>query len=145
PVIVNIGDAPLRVSRSNPNAWEQAWTNSKVNIVHKADYQDANEPWGNAVLNGNNPGVLGGGDIFGGDLGVRGQALASSTLRQEICGTEALRFDLDQGATKSTIDLSHPDGNRSPGYCDAGRLQLLEDTGTVVDEMVFSADAAAHE
>ncbi|MCP5250377.1 MAG: DUF4347 domain-containing protein [Burkholderiales bacterium] len=145
PVIVNIGDAPLRVSRSNPNAWEQAWTNSKVNIVHKADYQDANEPWGNAVLNGNNPGVLGGGDIFGGDLGVSGQALASSTIRQEIDGTEALRFDLDQAATKITIDLSRLDGNSSTGHFDAGRLQLLDDTGTVVDELIFSADAAAHE
>ncbi|MCB1977755.1 MAG: hypothetical protein KDE66_12225, partial [Nitrosomonas sp.] len=118
---------------------------SKVNIVHKADYQDANEPWGNAVLNGNNPGVLGGGDIFGGDLGVSGQALASSTIRQEIDGTEALRFDLDQAATKITIDLSRLDGNSSTGHFDAGRLQLLDDTGTVVDELIFSADAAAHE
>ncbi len=140
-----IGDAPLRVSRSDPNAWGNAWANNKVDIVHKADYQDANEPWSNAVLNGNNPGVLGGGDIFGGDLGVSGQALASSTIRQEIDGTEALRFDLDQAATKITIDLSRLDGNSSTGHFDAGRLQLLDDTGTVVDELIFSADAAAHE
>ena len=145
PVIVNIGDAPLRVSRSNPDTWEQAWTNSKVDIVHKANYQDSNEPWSDAVLNGLNSGVLNGGDIFGGDLGVSGQSLASSAIRQEIDGTEALRFDLDQAATKITIDLSRLDGNSSTGHFDAGRLQLLDSSGTIVDELIFSADAAAHE
>ncbi|MBX3629676.1 MAG: DUF4347 domain-containing protein [Nitrosomonas sp.] len=143
PVIVSIGDAPLRVSRSDPNAWENAWTDEAVSISHKADYLDTTETWSGAAFHGNNAGVLSGGDIFGGDLGVSGQTLASSTIRQEIDGTEALRFDLDQAATKVTIDLSRLDGNSSNGHFDAGRLQLLDDAGLVVDELIFNADAFA--
>jgi RHS repeat-associated protein len=141
--IIRIGDAPLRVSRSDPNAWENAWTDAKIAISHKADYLNNNEVWSNAAFHGNNAGVLSGGDIFGGDLGVSGQTLASSTIRQEIDGTEALRFDLDQAATKVTIDLSRLDGNNSSGHFDAGRLQLLDDAGLVVDELIFNADAFA--
>jgi len=139
--IIRIGDAPLRVSRSDPNAWENAWTDAKIAISHKADYLNNNEVWSSAAFNGNNAGVLSGGDIFGGDLGVSGQTLASSTIRQEIDGTEALRFDLDQAATKITINLSRLDGNSSAGHFDAGRLQLLDDAGTVVNELIFNADA----
>ncbi|MCP5242904.1 MAG: DUF4347 domain-containing protein [Burkholderiales bacterium] len=140
-----IGNAPLRVSRSDPDAWENAWTVEAVSISHKANFLDTSEAWSSASLNGRNPNVLNGGDIFGGDLGVSGQSLVSSTIRQEIDGTEALRFDLDQAATKVTIDLSRLDGSTANGHFDAGRLQLLDSTGTVVDELVFSADAASHE
>ena len=49
---------------------------------------------------------MSGGDIFSGDLGVSGQTLATSTTRQEIDGTEALRFDLSQEATRVTVDLA---------------------------------------
>ncbi|MBX3641354.1 MAG: DUF4347 domain-containing protein, partial [Nitrosomonas sp.] len=139
--IIRIGDAPLRVSRSDPDVWENAWTNEKIAISHKADYLNTTEAWSSAALNGNNPNVLNGGDIFGGDLGVSGQSLTSSTIHQEIDGTEALRFDLDQAATKVTIDLSRLDGNSSTGHFDAGRLQLLDDAGLVVDELIFNADA----
>ncbi|SET60723.1 von Willebrand factor type D domain-containing protein [Nitrosomonas marina] len=140
-----IGDAPLRVSRSDPNAWENAWTVEAVSISHKANYLDTTEAWSSASLNGRNSNVLNGGDIFGGDLGVSGQSLASSSIRQEIDGKEALRFDLDQAATKVTIDLSRLDGNSSTGHFDAGRLQLLDDSGSVINELIFSADAASHE
>ncbi|MCW5607005.1 MAG: DUF4347 domain-containing protein [Nitrosomonas sp.] len=138
---IRIGDAPLRVSRSDPDAWENAWTNDAVSISHKANYLDTAEAWSSAALHGNNSTVLSGGDIFGGDLGVSGQSLAASTIHQEIDGMEALRFDLDQAATKVTIDLSRLDGNNSTGHFDAGRLQLLDDTGLVVDELIFNADA----
>ena len=139
--VVRIGDAPLRVSRSDPNAWENAWTDAKIDISHKADYLDPLENWSSAALNGNNSSVLNGGDIFGGDLGVSGQSLVSSTIRQEIDGTEALRFGLGETATKVTIDLSRLDGNSTTGHFDAGRLQLLDDAGTVVNELIFSANA----
>lgn len=139
--IIRIGDAPLRVSRSDPNAWENAWADAKIAISHKADYLNPTETWSNAAFHGNNASVLNGGDIFGGDLGVSGQVLTSSTIRQEIDGTEALRFNLDQAATKITIDLSRLDGNSSTGHFDAGRLQLLDDAGLVVDELIFNADA----
>ncbi|MDR4651281.1 MAG: hypothetical protein MRJ52_02610 [Nitrosomonas sp.] len=54
---------------------------------------------------------------------MSGQTLASSTIRQEIDGTEALRFDLDQAATKiAAINLFRLDGNSTTGHFDAGRL-----------------------
>ncbi|HBV20970.1 MAG TPA: hypothetical protein DEF07_04535, partial [Nitrosomonas sp.] len=118
---------------------------SMVDISHKADFEDAAEPWSSAALNGRNVNVLNGGDLFGGDLGVSGQSLVSSTIRQEIDGTEALRFDLTDTATGVTIDLSRLEGDATGGFFDAGRLQLLDDTGSVVDELIFSADAAGHE
>ncbi|SER06556.1 VCBS repeat-containing protein [Nitrosomonas sp. Nm51] len=145
PVVVTIGDAPLRVSRSNPDVWKDAWTVEAVSISHKADLEDIAEIWSGVTLNGRNAGVLNGGDLFGGDLGVSGQSLVSSTIRQEIDGTEALRFDLDQAAIRVTIDLSRLDGSTANGHFDAGRLQLLDSAGAVVDELVFSADAASHE
>ncbi|SET60767.1 RHS repeat-associated core domain-containing protein [Nitrosomonas marina] len=138
---ISIGDAPLRISRSDPDAWENAWTNEAVSISHKADYLDTAEDWSNVILDGRNSGALSGGDIFGGDLGVSGQSLASSTIRQEIDGTEALRFDLNQAATRVTVDLSRLDGDATTGHYDAGRLQLLDGSGLVVDELTFSADA----
>ncbi|HNP52586.1 MAG TPA: hypothetical protein PKJ85_12450, partial [Nitrosomonas nitrosa] len=139
--IIRIGDAPLRVSRSDPNAWENAWTDEQVDISHKANYLDAAEAWSSAALDGRNSSVLEGGDIFGGDLGVSGQTLVSSTIRQEIDGTEALRFDLAQVATRVTIDLSRLEGDATSDYFDAGRVQLLDDAGLVIDELIFNADA----
>ena len=145
PVIVSIGDAPLRISRSDPNAWENAWTNEQVGISHKANVLDAAEVWSSATLGGRNSTVIEGGDIFGGDLGVSGQTLASSTIRQEIDGTEALRFDLVQAATSVTVDISRLEGDAVSGLFDAGRLQLFDDTGLVVDELVFSAASDVNE
>ncbi|SER06606.1 RHS repeat-associated core domain-containing protein [Nitrosomonas sp. Nm51] len=138
---ISIGDAPLRISRSDPDAWEKAWENDTVSISHKANYLDTAESWSNVILDGRNSGALSGGDIFGGDLGVSGQTSISSTIRQEIDGTEALRFDLDQVATRVTIDLSRLEGDSTLGSFDAGRLQLLDGSGFVLDELTFNADA----
>jgi len=136
---IQIGDAPLRVSRSDPNAWENAWTDDSVDINHKADYTNAAETWSNITLSGRSSTALSGGDMFGGDLGVSGQSLASSTIRQEIDGTEALRFDLTEAATSVTVDLSRLEGDTASGNFDAGRLQLLDGSGLVIDELPFSA------
>ncbi|HUM75052.1 MAG TPA: PKD domain-containing protein, partial [Nitrosomonas europaea] len=143
--VVRIGDAPLLVLRSNPNVWQDAWTDEVVSISHKSDYTNAGESWSSAVLNGVNSSVLAGGDIFGGDLGVSGQSLKSSSISQEIDGTEALRFDLAKAATGVTVDLSRLEGNTEMNQFDAGRLQLLDDSGLVVNELVFSANMAGHE
>ncbi|KXK42851.1 PKD domain-containing protein, partial [Nitrosomonas europaea] len=143
--VVRIGDAPLLVLRSNPNAWQDAWTDEIISISHKSDYTNAGESWSSAVLNGVNPSALAGGDIFGGDLGVSGQSLKSSSIAQEIDGTEALRFDLAKAATGVTVDLSRLEGNTEMNQFDAGRLQLLDDSGLVVNELVFSANTAGHE
>jgi len=142
---IRIGDAPLRVSRSDPNAWENAWTNELAEISHKGNYLDTTESWSSAALTGRNSSVLDGGDIFGGDLGASGQSLVSSTIRQEIDGTEALRFDLNQTATGVTVDLARLEGDVASGLFEAGRLQLLDDMGSVVDELAFSAAAEVNE
>jgi len=143
--IIHIGDAPLRVSRSDPNAWENAWTNEQVGISHKTNYLDTSESWSSATLDGRNSSVLEGGDIFGGDLGVSGQSLISSTIRQEIDGTEALRFDLSQTATGVTVDVARLEGDVASGLFEGGRLQLFDDAGLVVDELVFSAASDINE
>lgn len=145
PVLINIGDAPLRVSRAEPDAWENAWTNEVVEISHKANYLDTDEAWSSTTLSGRSSTALSGGDIFGGDLGVSGQSLVSSTIRQEIDGTEALRFTLTETATSVTVDLSRLEGDAVSGNFDAGRLQLFDDSGLIVDELVFSADIDGHE
>jgi len=143
PVLVSIGDAPLRVSRSNPDAWQDAWSDEGIVIGHKSDYLDVSELWSSVTLSGRSSNVLNGGDIFGGDLGVSGQSLVSSTIRQEIDGTEALGFDLNETATRVTIDLSRLDGDASTDNFDAGRLQLFDDGGLVIDELIFSADSVS--
>ena len=141
---IKLGDAPLRVSRSNPDVWTEAWTNERVDISHKADFSDTNELWSDVILSGRNSSVLSGGDLFGGDLGVSGQSLFSSGIRQEIDGTEALRFDLHELATTVTVDVARLQGNTGNGSFDAGRLQLFDQAGLLVDEMVFSADMQGH-
>ena len=142
---IRIGDAPTRVTRSNPDAIENAWTDDAISITHKADYTDAGEAWSSATLDWRNTDLLPGGDIFGGDLGVSGQSLVSSTIRQEIDGTEALRFDFNQSATSVSISLSRLNGDNATNNFDAGRLELLDDAGVVVSEFVFQADGIWHE
>ena len=88
---------------------------------------------------------MSGGDIFSGDLGVSGQTLATSTTRQEIDGTEALRFDLSQEATRVTVDLARfyvDDDANTFNFNEAGRLQALDAQGQVVKEINFVADAS---
>jgi hypothetical protein len=144
--IARLGDAPARLTSSDPNAWINAWTESGVSISHKAVYSNAGEAWSAVTLNGLGSTTLPGGDLFAGDLGVSGQTLATSTTRQEIDGTEALRFNLTQEATKVTVDLSRfylDDDANVFNYNEAGRLQAFDDQGNVVGEALFHADQSA--
>ena len=82
--------------------------------------------------------------MYGGDLGVSGQSVATSSVRQEIDGSEALRFELATEATGVTVNLSrffiNDDGSL---FAESGRLRLLDDSGAVVAETTFQASNAA--
>jgi hypothetical protein len=143
PVIVHLGDAPQRLSSSNLNAWVDAWTQPGVGISHKANLDSGSEAWSAVALNGLNGTILSGGDLYSGDLGVSGQNLATSAIRQEIDGTEALRFNLSQAATRVTVDLARfyvDDDANTFNFNEAGRLQALDAQGHVVKEISFAAD-----
>ncbi len=136
---VRIGDAPVRQSGTG-GQWAAAWTNDAIDIMHKADSTNGAESWSAATLHGVSPQTLAGGDIYSGDLGVSGQSLVTSTVRQEIDGKEGLRFNLDAEATEVTVGLSRffvqDDGSL---LAESGRLRLLDSSGTVVGETVFHA------
>ena len=71
-VVMLLGDAPDRLSRSDRNAWNDAWSNDDVTITHKADFQNDDEAWSDVLISGNGGSLLAGGDILSGDLGVSG-------------------------------------------------------------------------
>ena len=136
-----IGDAPARVTSSAQFA--TAWSDPLLHGIRHTDDADAAAPtWSAVQFNTLNSAVLSGGDIYNGDLGVSGQVAATSSVRQEIDGTEALRFDLAAQANSVTVDLSRffasDDGSM---HFEAGRLRLLDSSGNVVAEMGFVADS----
>ena len=145
PEIVRIGDAPVRVSSRDRTAIEDAWTQGEhvTGIVHKADVTDANEAWSAVDFGRGSPTTLAGADHFGGDLGVSGRSMATTSVYQEIDGKEALRFELDQGANKVTVDVSrfylNDDGTV---HAESGRLQVFDAAGNVVGETTFSASSS---
>ncbi|HRV78247.1 MAG TPA: hypothetical protein P5537_09150, partial [Thauera sp.] len=136
-----IGDAPARVTSSAQFA--TAWSDPLLHgIRHTADADSLAPTWSAVTFGTINNGVLSGGDIYTGDLGVSGQTVASSTVRQEIDGTEALRFDLAAQASSVTVDLSRLFANDDGSMLyEAGRLRLLNGNGDVVAETVFVADS----
>ena len=137
-----VGDAPARLPRSDAGAWERSWSHAGVSITHKANLGDANESYSNVLFASSGSGILGGGDVSGGDLGVSGQTLATSAVLQEIDGTEGLRFVLDKETNQISFQLSRfnrdDDGT---GLNEAGRLQFLNAAGELVREVFFLADA----
>lgn len=137
---VTIGNAPERQSGFG-GQWAAAWTNPEISIVHKADVTNTSEAWSAVKFSGVSPQKLAGGDVFAGDLGVSGQSVATSNVRQEIDGTEGLRFDLGHEASALTLYLTHlftqDDGS---AYVECGRLRLLDAAGNVVGESLFQAD-----
>jgi Ca2+-binding RTX toxin-like protein len=139
----SIGDAPARPPRSDAGAWERSWSHDGVSISHKANLDDEAEPFTDVLFGSSGSGVLAGGDVSAGDLGVSGQTLPSSSVLQEIDGTEALRFVLDEEANQITFQLSRflrdDDGT---GLNEAGRLQLLDADDDLVEELFFYADQA---
>jgi hypothetical protein len=138
---LSIGDAPVRPPRSDAGAWERSWSHDGVSISHKANLDDEAEPFADVLFGSSGSGVLAGGDVSAGDLGVSGQTLPSSSVLQEIDGTEALRFVLDEEANQITFQLSRflrdDDGT---GLNEAGRLQLLDADDELVEELFFYAD-----
>jgi hypothetical protein len=141
-VTVRIGDAPLRQSGLG-GQWAAAWTHAGISAVHKADYTDSVTPWTAVQYNGVNPQLLTGGDIFTGDMGVSAQSALTSSIRQEIDGKEALRFNLDQAAHSVSLKLNNFFVNDDGGvFVEAGRLRLIDSSGHVVGETTFQASSA---
>jgi len=136
-----IGDAPARPPRSDAGAWERSWSQDGVSIGHKSHIDNDGEPFTNVMFGSSGGAALAGGDVSAGDLGVSGQTLATSPVRQEIDGTEGLRFVLDEEANQITFQLSRffrdDDGT---GLKEAGRLQLLDADDELVEELFFYAD-----
>jgi hypothetical protein len=138
---ISLGDAPTRLPRTDRDAWSNAWTDASVIITHKADITDSGEAWSGVSLFAAGSQVLSGGDIYAGDLGVSGQAIETGQARQEIEGTEALRFELDGIATEATLEISRLDTEGA--FRESGRVQALDDQGNVVAEVLFNADDLA--
>ncbi|HNC53714.1 MAG TPA: hypothetical protein PLO14_16045, partial [Accumulibacter sp.] len=144
--VAYLGDATGPVSVLNPNVWAPFWSELGVAISHKADYGNVGEGWSAVTLNALASANLSGGDLYSGDLGVSGQNLATSTIRQEIQGAEALRFDLDDSATKVTLNLSKlfaDDDANLLQHNEAGRLQALDEFGNTVGELRFVAKSSS--
>jgi hypothetical protein len=139
---VRIGDAPVRQSGLG-GQWAAAWTHAGISAVHKADYTDSGTAWSAVQYNGVSAQLLTGGDIFSGDLGVSAQSALTASVRQEIDGKEALRFNLDQAAHSVSLNLSNFFVNDDGGvFVEAGRLRLIDSSGQVVGETTFQADSA---
>jgi len=139
---IDIGNAAVRLLRSDAGVWERSWTNGHVSISHKADINDANEAYSDVLFTNAGSGVLNGGDISGGDLGVSGQTLATSTVKQEIDGTEGLRFLLDEEATGVEINLSRFFANdEGADLNEAGRVMFFNPAHELVKTVDFVANS----
>ena len=140
---LRLGDAPVRQSGTG-GQWLDAWTAPGVRVLHKADHANAAEPWTAASITGASPQTLAGGDIYQGDLGVSGQSRATSTVRQDLDGSEALRFELSAPATSVTAMLSrlHVNDDGS-AFSEGGLLRLIDGAGHVVSELALRAVAPA--
>jgi len=140
---VRIGNAPTRETGAG-GQWQQAWTHADIALSHKADITNGAEAWSTIALTGASPQTLPGLDVFAGDLGVSGQSVLTSSVRQEVDGKEGLRFTLDQEATQVTMNLSrffiNDDGTV---FTEGGLLRLLDGNGQVVGETVFAANSAS--
>ncbi len=140
----HIGDAPENVTLGNLHEWEDAWTEGRIDISHKADFIDNNENYSEVTFTRFFPQQLEGGDIFHGDLGVSGNTANTSLVDQEIDGTEALKFELTFEATELSFGVSRffsDDDNT--GFAEAGRVLLLDENDLIVKEFSFSADSSA--
>jgi hypothetical protein len=126
-----------------PAQWAAAWTDSLMSVSHKTNGDNAAESWSPVTLSAVNSGALPGGDLYGGLLGVSGQSVRTSSVRQEIDGTEALRIELAGGerADSLIIDLARLFADEAPGLHEAG-LVLLYDGNTLVGGTSLRADSA---
>lgn len=140
---VHLGDAPTAQSGTG-GQWAQAWSQTGYSLSHKSDHTNSAEAWSAVKLSGVSSQLLTGGDIYAGDLGVSGQSAATSTIRQEIDGKEALRVNLPTAADCVTLKLSrlftNDDGT---ALSESGLLRLLDAAGQVVAEKAFYADSSS--
>ncbi len=139
---IELGDAPSRLPRNDRDAWKNAWSDDAVDISHKANVEDSSESWSSVSLSSAQSHLLAGGDVYAGDLGVSGQVIETGVARQEIEGTEALRFELDTLATEANFDFSQL--NTEGELREAGRIQALNENGDVVSETLFVADGSSN-
>ena len=138
---VHLGDAPAAQSGTG-GQWAQAWSQAGYNMLHKADYTNGDESWSAVKLSGVSSQLLSGGDIYAGDLGVSGQSVATSTIKQEIDGKEALRINLPALADSVALNLTKLFSSDDGGLLnESGVLRLLDAAGVVVAEKVFVANA----
>lgn len=134
----SIGDAPARYSRTAPNAWADAWTETGVHITHTAD-AGMRVPVYSAVDFGTaNPGQLSGSDMLAGDLGVSGQTKGAPGLPQDIAGAEGLRFVFDSGDV-SAFEIDFARFERG----DSARIELRGSDGNVLQTLTTSAASFA--
>lgn len=139
---IHLGDAPARQSGSG-GQWLQAWSQTGVQLLHKADDGNAAEAWSAVTLNGVSAQSLAGGDISAGAIGVSGRSIATTVLAQELDGREALRITLPNAAQSVTLRLANFYSNDdATGYSEAGLLRLIGANGQIVGEQAFIADAA---
>lgn len=140
--VVRLGAAPDRQTGAG-GQWAQAWTQDGFAITHKANVADLASPWTAVKFTSVGNAQISGGDIFAGDLGVSGQNLATTAIKQEIDGAEALRVSVAREATSVTVKLANffinDDGSV---YAESGRLRLLDGAGQVVAETIFTANSA---
>jgi hypothetical protein len=143
-VIAPTAALPPELPSGSAAQWAAVLANPAIVIVHKADYLDTEEIWSTVSATEASPQTLAGGDLYAGGLGVSGQSAATSSIKQEIDGREALRFNLAEKANTLTLYLSqffsYDDGT---AFVESGRLRLLDDGGRVVKELGFHANSGA--
>lgn len=140
--LVRLGDAPVTQTGTG-GQWEQAWTQAGFGLWHKGDYASSTEDWTAVKFNAVSAQLLSGGDVYAGDLGVSGQSAATSSVRQEVDGSEALRVTLPTEADGVTIKLSRLfSGDDASTFNESGLIRLLDAGGRVVAEKAFVADSA---
>jgi len=141
-VIAPTAGLPPELPSGSTAQWAAILSNPAIVIVHKADYLDVAEVWSTVGASEASPQTLAGGDLYAGGLGVSGQSAATSSIKQEIDGREALRFNLAEKANNLTLYLSqffaYDDGT---AFVESGRLRLLDDFGRVVKELGFHANS----
>lgn len=120
-----------------------AWSDAMIGFSHKANFANAAEAWSPVSLGVLNSGVLAGGDLYGGLLGVSGRSANTSSVRQEIDGSEALRIEL-AGANRANavvLDLARLFTHDAPGLNESGRV-LFYDGASLVGSQMFAASQA---
>ncbi|MYN45237.1 tandem-95 repeat protein [Pseudoduganella sp. FT93W] len=139
--IISLGNAPVSQTGAG-GQWVNAWSYSGVTALHKADAGNATEAWSVLKYTDLLASTLAGGDIYRGDLGVSGVSSATSSIKQEVDGREALRFNLAEAAKAVTLNLASFFANdEATGYAEALRLRLFDAQGNLVDERFITADS----